>query len=76
MALRNRDIKIILIRDFCTGCLLTIRDMGSKEIALYKILGLEFLQLISGIEKGNFIPKKKKKEKLQMLTFKYQRKLI
>lgn len=75
MALRKWNaIKIVITLQGMLGCLLTISDAGSKGTALHKVLGLEFPQLISGMEKGNFIPKKKKNlEKLQMLTFRHQK---
>lgn len=56
---------------------MTISDTGSKQTALHQVLGLEFPQLICGMEKGNFIPKKKKNlEKIQISTFKHQKKLV
>lgn len=77
MALRKWNaIKIVLITLRGTlGCLLTIRDAGSKGTAPHKVLGLEFPQLISGMEKGNFIPKKKKSGKATdvNLYFKHQK---
>lgn len=48
---------------------------GSKATTLHKVLGLEFPQLNFGREKGNFL-QKKNLEKLQMLTFKHQKKMI
>lgn len=40
---------------FCTECLLTISDAGSKGKALQVVLELEFPHLISGMEKGNVV---------------------